>query len=322
MTIVDRAPAADLTVPTPLPDRIQQLTMDWLLSFSSPATRRAYRVHLAQWLAFAAGADINPLTASRGEGNLWARWLEVPPRSCKPATVAAKLAAVSSWYGFLVEEDAIDPPRFTAAARPKLDRMHSETVGLTEEEARALIAAADADRAPAALRTAAVIRLMVAIGPRVAEVCALQMSSLGFERGHRTVRIVGKGKKVRVRNLPPAPAAALDAYLEARARAEGVAVADLDGSLFVTASGQPLASRYLFALVQRIARDAGLEHPERVTPHTLRHTFATVADEYKAPLSHLQDALGHASPETTRRYIHARNRLEQDPSQIVAAVLG
>lgn len=322
MTIVDQAPVAELAVPSPLPDRIQRLTMDWLLSFASPATRRAYRVHLAQWLAFAADAGIDPLAATRGDGNLFARWLELPPRNSKPATVAAKLAAASSWYTYLFDEDAIPAPRFKAAARPRLDRMHSETVGLTEAEARALIAAADADLAPAALRTAAVIRLMLAIGPRVAEVCALEVASLGFERGHRTVRIVGKGKKVRVRNMPPAPAAAVDRYLEARARAEGVAVADLAGPLFVTATGRPLASRYLFDLVQRIARDAGLEQPERVTPHALRHTFATVADERGAPMSHLQDALGHSSPETTRRYIHARNRLEQDPSQIVAAVLG
>lgn len=303
MTILEHAPAAELAAPSPLPDRIQRLTMDWLLSFASAATRRAYRTHLGQWLAFAGDAGIDPLTATRGDGHLWARWLEVPPRNSKPATVAAKMAAVSSWYTYLLEEDAIAAARFTAASRPKLDRMHSETVGLTEAEARALIAAADADRAQAALRTAAVIRLMLAIGPRVAEVCALEVASLGYERGHRTVRIVGKGQKVRLRNLPPAPAAAVDRYLEARARAEGVAVAELNGPLFVTSTGRSVGSRYLFDLVQRIARDAGLEQPERVTPHALRHTFATVADERGAPMSHLQDALGHSSPETTRRYI-------------------
>ncbi|MCT9932464.1 tyrosine-type recombinase/integrase [Planotetraspora sp. A-T 1434] len=319
---LERAAAGDLELPSPLPDEIQRLTMQWLLSFRSPATRRAYRVHLAQWLAFAADAGIDPLTASRGDGNLWARWLEVPPRNSKPATVAAKLAAVSSWYTYLFEEDAIPSPRFTAAARPRLDRTHSETRGLLEDEARAMVSAAAADRSPEAVRTEAVIRLMLSIGPRVSEVCALEVSSLGYERGFRTVRIVGKGQKVRVRNLPPAPAAAVDRYLSRRAAAAGVAVGELTGPLFATASGRPLSRRYLFDLVQRIAREAGLEQPERVTPHSLRHTFATIANARGAQTSRLKDALGHASEGTTAVYIHAANQLEHDPSQLVAAVLG
>jgi integrase/recombinase XerD len=319
---LERAPAGDLELPSPLPDQIQRLTMDWLLSFRSPATRRAYRVHLAQWLAFAADAGVSPLAATRGDGNLFARWLEVPPRNSKPATVATKLAAVSSWYTYLFDEGAIPQSRFTATDRPRLDRSHSETVGLTEAEARAMVAAADADHGRQALRTSALIRVMLSIGPRVSEVSELEVSSLGFERGFRTVRIVGKGRKVRVRNMPPATAAAVDCYLEHRAQAEGIATAELEGPLFVTSTGRAVSRRYLFDLVQRIAKDAGLERPERVTPHSLRHTFATLADERGAPIAHLQDALGHASSATTAIYIHARNRLEQDPSQLVAAVLG
>lgn len=320
--MLERAPAADLALPEPLPDGIQRLTMEWLLSFSSKATRSAYRVHLSQWLAFCSRAGIDPLTARRGDGSLWARWLELPPRRSKPATVAAKLAAVSSWYTYLVEEEALEVARFTAVDRPRIDRSHSETRSLTEAEARGLVAAADADRAPCALRTAAVIRLMLALGPRAAEVSALELKDMGTEHGFRTVRIAGKGGKVRLRNLPPSAAAAVDRFLAARAALEQVAVEELEGPLFATSGGRPLGRRYVFDLVQRIARDAGLDDPQSVTPHSLRHTFATVADERGAPISHLQDALGHASAETTRRYIHARNRLEQDPSQIVAAAIG
>lgn len=322
MSTLERIPAGDLALPSPLPDEIQRLTMEWLISFRSPATRRAYRVHLSQWLAFAASVGIDPLSASRGDGSLWARWLEMPPRSSKPATVAVKLAAVSSWYTYLSDEDALPLSRFTATARPRLDRSHSETRGLTEAEARAMVATGDADRSPCALRTSAMIRVMLALGPRVAEVSDLEVASLGFERGHRTLRIVGKGRKARLRNLPPATAVAVDRYLVARARAAGATVAELEGPLFVTSSGRPVSRRYLFDLVRRIAKDAGLEQPESVTPHSLRHTFATLADERGAPISHLQDALGHASSATTAVYIHARNRLEQDPSQLVAAALG
>jgi len=78
----------------------------------------------------------------------------------------------------------------------------------------------------------------------------------------------------------------------------------------------------LFRLVRRLAQRAGLPQPDAVTPHALRHTFATIATERGADLDDLQDAMGHADPRTTRRYQRAARRLERDPAHLVAAALG
>lgn len=139
------------------------------------------------------------------------------------------------------------------------------------------------------------------------------MSSLGYERGMRTVRIVGKGEKIRTRQLPPEAGAAIDAYLAVRG--------STPGPLFVTASGKAMHTRDIAHLVKRVARQAGLFMPERVTPHTLRHTFATLAEERGSSVRQIQDALGHASADTTEIYLHAPKRLENDPSVQVAKVL-
>jgi integrase/recombinase XerD len=298
VTILEHRAAGELALPQPLPDQIQRLTMEWLLSFRSAATRRAYRVHLSQWLAFAAGVGIDPLVASRGDGNLWARWLEAPPQNNKPATIAAKLAAATSWYTYLSNENAVPRSRFTSTDRPKLNRSHSEAVGLTQSEARMMVTAADADYGRGALRTSALIRLMLSIELRVSEIPELQVSSLGFRDGLRTLRIGD-----RVHSLPSATSTAMDRYLESRAQPAGITAPELEGFLFTTATGQPVGRRYLFDLVQRIAREAGLEQPERVTPNSLRHTLAALADEVSAPMTHLRDALGHGTPAASGLYL-------------------
>ncbi|MFI6883337.1 tyrosine-type recombinase/integrase [Streptosporangium canum] len=311
-----------LEMPAPDLDLISRLTVGWLWSFSSPHTRRAYERALKEWLDFCDARGQDPLTVTRGHGNVYARWLEQRDPRPSPKTVSQKLAAVSSWYSYLVLEDAIPANKFGGASRPKVDRAHTETTGLEKSEALAMVARADTGSGRARLRTAAVIRFMLSMGPRVAEVSTLTVGALGFERGFRTARIVGKGQKVRVRSMTVATVLALDAYLEDRLERSGADLLEPSSPLFATSSGRAVSTRYIFDLVRRIAREAGLEYPDRVTPHVLRHTFATLGVEEGASLDELQEALGHASPETTKIYIHARNRLERDPSQRVGLILG
>ncbi|NJP24479.1 tyrosine-type recombinase/integrase [Microbispora sp. SCL1-1] len=312
---LERATAGDLELPSPLPDEIQRLTLEWVWSFGSPATRRAYRVHLAQWLDFAAGAGIDPLTATRGDGNLWARRLEMPPRNSKPATVAAKLAAVSNWYAYLASKGAIPTSSFAATDRPRRGGTYLETACLNADEARAMVAWADADYGRAALRTSAVIRLALTVGPRVSDVPDLDVSSLETERGFRVVRLTAQNRRGRARRLPAATAAAVDRYLEDRARDAGVPVAELEGPLFATATGRRVDRRYLFGLVQRIAREAGLEQPERVTPQSLRQTTAALAEENVAPIAQLRDAIGSGTPATSDRYMRRTETIESETAQ-------
>ncbi|HEX8627110.1 MAG TPA: tyrosine-type recombinase/integrase, partial [Catenuloplanes sp.] len=212
---------------------------------------------------------------------------------------------------------AVNP--VVGADRPPVSRDHSATVGLTPEEVDALLSAARADRSPTAVRNRAVLALLADLGLRVGELVSLDVADVGYERGHRAVRFVGKGGRPRRRALTPAAAAALDAYLAQRAAAAGVPPQRLDGALLVTAGGGRLDRHAVFRLVRRLARDAGIPAAPRLSPHSLRHAFATTARAEGVPLEDVQDAMGHADPRTTRRYDRDRHNLDRDPAYTIAA---
>jgi integrase/recombinase XerD len=286
----------------------EQVTEAWLANRRlSEHTRAAYRRDVASWLAWCSARDLEPLTASFLDVNAYARGLEARPLS--PATVARMLSGLSSWYDFLVKLRAVDGNPVGGADRPAVARDHSATVGLTPQEVDALLAAADADPGPAALRHRAVLALLADLGLRVGEVVGLDVTDLGWERGHRSLRFVGKGGKPRRRALTPAAAAALDRYLAGRT----------DGPLFITSAGARLDRHAVFRLVRRLARQAGIASWDRLSPHSLRHAFATAARAEGVPLEDVQDAMGHADPRTTRRYDRDRHNLDRDPAYTLAA---
>ena len=163
------------------------------------------------------------------------------------------------------------------------------------------------------------LTLLADLGLRVGELVGLDVADLGLERGHRSVRFIGKGGRPRRRALTPAPAAALDAYLAERAAAEGTTADRLDGPLLVTATGARIDRHAVFRLVRRLAREAGIAGWARLSPHSLRHAFATTARAEGVPLEDVQDAMGHADPRTTRRYDRDRHNLDRDPAYTIAA---
>jgi site-specific recombinase XerD len=328
---------AAYAVPAPRPqaadgDPLAEATAAWLAA-KKPTTRDAYRRDLKSWAQFCDQRGQHPLLARKPDADLFGAWLQDPAGPGLTATSAARrMAAVSSWYRYLVACDLHERNPFGAAERPRVDRDYTATAFLDEPSARRLILAAEAHRGVTGLRDAAMVRLMLQLGVRVTEVCALTADSLGTAGGQRTVTIHGKGGKRVVRALPPAAAAALDRYLAARDATAGV-VEPAEGSaasaagqsarpLFTTDTGRPVDRTHLFKLVRRLAREADLPHPDAITPHSLRHTFATLATERGADLDDLQDAMGHADPRTTRRYQRSARRLERDPAHLVAAALG
>ena len=285
----------------------EQVTEAWLANRRlSEHTRAAYRRDVAAWLAWCAAREVDALRASFLDVNAYARGLEA---SLAPASVARKLSGLSSWYDFLVKLRAVEVNPVAGADRPYVSRDHSATVGLTPEEVDALLAAAAAESGPAAVRHRAVLALLADLGLRVGEVVGLDVADVGWERGHRSVRFVGKGGRPRRRVLTPAAAAAVDAYLDGRT----------EGPLFVTATGARIDRHAVFRLVRRLAREAGIASWERLSPHSLRHAFATAARGEGVPLEDVQDAMGHADPRTTRRYDRDRHNLDRDPAYTIAA---
>jgi integrase/recombinase XerD len=304
----DLAPADDLV----------GFTDAWLRNRRLSAhTRAAYQRDVAVWLRWCSRRAIDPLAASFLHVNEYARELEstVDDRSGRPltpATVARRMSGLSSWYDFLVRLQAVGSNPVAGADRPRVDRDHSATVGLTATEVDALLAAADADNGPQAARHRAMLTLLADLGLRVGELVALDVADLGVERGHRTVRFVGKGGKPRRRALAPGTAAALDAYLAVRPGPSA-------GPLFVTAGGGRVDRHAVFRVVRRLARTAGIPAWARLSPHSLRHAFATTARDEGVPLEDVQDAMGHADPRTTRRYDRDRHNLDRDPAYAIWA---
>ncbi|MGW1452898.1 tyrosine-type recombinase/integrase [Micromonospora sp. NPDC002411] len=308
-----------------LPSGPVEVTEAWLRNRRlSEHTRDAYRRDVTSWLTWCAGRDLDPLRATFLHVNEYARALEATigarsGRPLTPATVARRLSALSSWYDFLVKLGAVPANPVSGADRPRVDRDHSATLGLTPEEVDALLAAADADTGATAARNRAAIALLADLGLRVGELISLDLTDLGTERGHRSVRFVGKGGKQRRRALTPSSGYAVDAYLAERAAAAGVPVTQLTGPLLVTATGGRLDRHSVFRLVRRLARAAGIPAWAKLSPHSLRHAFATTARSEGVPLEDVQDAMGHADPRTTRRYDRDRHNLDRDPAYAVWA---
>ncbi|MBU2665552.1 tyrosine-type recombinase/integrase [Actinoplanes bogorensis] len=284
----------------------EQVTEVWLANRRlSEHTRAAYRRDVHAWLAWCASVEREPLRASFLDVNAYARNLE--SQQLAAATVARKLSGLSSWYDFLVKIRAVDANPVSGADRPFVSRDHSATVGLTPEEVDALLGAA----AGKGERTCAMMTVLADLGLRVSELVGLDLEDVGWERGHRTVRFVGKGSKQRRRALTPAAAQALDTYLAVRG--------DREGPLFMTSTGGRVDRHAIFRLIRRLASEAGIAAAEQLSPHSLRHAFATAARAEGVPLEDVQDAMGHADPRTTRRYDRDRHNLDRDPAYTLAA---
>ncbi|MDI1463695.1 tyrosine-type recombinase/integrase [Catellatospora sp. KI3] len=286
----------------------------------SDNTREAYRRDVAAYLGWCGEQGVEPLRAMFTHVNDYARALEgtVDPRSGRtlaPTTVARKMSGLSSWYDFLVKLGVVPANPVHGADRPQVSRDHSATIGMSPAEVDALLRAAEADSA----RSFALITLLADLGLRVGEAVRLDLSDLGHERGHRTVRFSGKGGKPRRRALAPGTSAALDGYVRQRADAAGVTPEELSGPVFVTRHGRPLDRHAVFLLVRRLAEQAGIPSAAQLSPHSLRHAFATTARSEGVPLEDVQDAMGHADPRTTRRYDRDRHNLDRDPSYAIWA---
>jgi integrase/recombinase XerD len=241
---------AELPMIGGLGEREQVLVAAWLTGLRSARTRRAYAGDAMAWLGWLAERDTDVLAAGRVHVALWAAtWLDA---GAAASSVRRRLSALSSFYRYCAAHDLTGRVPTQGVARPVVDPDFTATVGLDRDQARALVAAADADTGPQALRTAAVIRLLLHNALRVDEACAAGIADLGEDSGHRVLRVVRKGARKAKIPLTPATMAALEAYLADRAQQAGVASwRQLDGPLLATATGGRLRQGHLRELVRR-----------------------------------------------------------------------
>uniref|UniRef100_UPI0028BF1207 tyrosine-type recombinase/integrase n=1 Tax=Citricoccus sp. TaxID=1978372 RepID=UPI0028BF1207 len=198
--------------------------------------------------------------------------------------------------------------------RPKVDADASTTQGLNKDQARALMTAAREDGP----RPAALVALLLTSGVRIGEALGATTADLGHDTGHRVLTVTRKGGKRAKVALAPAAVEALETYTGSTGT--DVEKCNRPGvPIFTTATGKRWAPSEAFRTVQRLARIAGIDG--KISPHSMRHTFATLHLEAGGTLHDLQDSMGHADPRTTRRYDRARNTLSRSASYTVAGVL-
>ncbi len=222
-------------------------------------------------------------------------------------SVARHLSTLRGLYAFLVREGRVasDPTEHLGA--PK----HWQTIPkfLNLEEIERISQAPDATR-PAGLRDHAMIELLYACGLRVSELCGLAIADLNLDLG--VLRATGKGRKQRMIPVGKAALAAVRAYLsEAR---PAILKGRPSRHLFVTSRGGPMTRQAFWKLLRAHGRKAGVFH--HLTPHVVRHTFATHLLEGGADLRSVQTMLGHADISTTQIYTHVlRSRLRKTVDQ-------
>jgi integrase/recombinase XerD len=261
-------------------------------------TLEAYRCDLLQYGTFLQRGGLDALTVAHKElaaflAELAAGDEQRPPVA--PATLQRKAACLRSFYRHLRREGIIehDP---TAELRGPRKSQRLPQVLTRDQVARLLSTPRGSD--PAALRDRALLELMYACGLRVSEVAGLELSDVDLELGVLTAR--GKGSKERLVPIGREAIAALRVYLE-RGRPRLVGLLP-DTRVFVNQRGKGMTRQGLYKIIQGHARAAGLDG--KMSPHTLRHTFATHLLAGGCDLRSLQEMLGHADIATTQIYTH------------------
>jgi integrase/recombinase XerD len=281
---------------------------------SSPTHPRAYFAPFQQYLAAECGMSENTIAAYRNDLGQFLSWLELAKvislqqvdlqllsgyllhlheQGLAATSVARKLVSLKMFFRYLVLEQAVTESTIDLLTSPKLWQ-YLPTVLSPEMVEKLLAAPSREDRYP--LRDRALLTVMYATGCRASEVANLKLSDIRL--GERYCRCLGKGNKERIVSLNPVAVLALETYLK-HERPKMARTADQE-ALFLTRSGKSLTRINVWYAVKRYAGRIGCR--QKISPHTLRHSFATHMLAGGAEIRALQEMLGHASIRTTQIY--------------------
>jgi integrase/recombinase XerD len=286
---------------------------------TSPHTQRSYAATLTAYLGWLAERGVDWRTPTRGDLRTY---LAVLGMGRARASTAQRLAAIRSFHRFAAREELAPGDPWGAIATPRLPRRLPRVLEVDEVE-RLLAAVDDAITGDGvvgplavaiALRDRAIVETAYAAGLRISELAAAQLSAVDLRRGE--IRVLGKGRKERIGLLGRPAREALIGYLEDGRPVLAARAADKPEpiEMFLNHRGGALGVRGLRYRLELLRRRAGL--PLGVSPHTLRHSFATHLLEGGADLRVVQELLGHESLATTQIYTHV------SPARLRAAYRG
>jgi len=258
-------------------------------------TRAAYRRDLNKFNAFLLKNSLPTQPDEISKQQIMAFLSTQMDAGAANSTVARSLSTIKTFYKFMVLENLVQNNPTSDLETPKIKRklpdiLTIEEVDLLMEQPRVLL--------PLGLRDRAMLELMYGTGVRVSELLALQIEDINSTAGF--LRCLGKGRKERI---IPVNQTSIDWIQRYLARARNLLVKNhLERTLFVNANGRPMSRQGFYKILAAYAKKAELG--KEVTPHTLRHSFATHLLENGADLRAVQEMLGHADISTTQIYTH------------------
>lgn len=282
---------------------LRMLVFAWLASYKSASTRSVYLISVEQWLAWCASVGVDPLHVIRAHVELWQRTLEDAGK--KPRTVASRVGAVACWYRYLLDEGVITADPTARVKRPRIER-RSPTAWLTRPQLADLIAAStELGGSPHAL-----ISLLAFNGLRIAEACSLNIASLTWEGTYPVIWFTRKGGKDGRAVLSRPTEAAVVAAIGDRA----------SGPLLLTSAGTRMNQKAAQRIIDRCLIDVHGTHG-RITPHALRHSWATAALGARVPPDQIQHDGGWADSRMVSYYAHGQDVPDRATTHAVTAFI-
>lgn len=218
----------------------------------------------------------------------------------RDTTSARKVAAIKSFFSFLLLNGEIAEDPTESLGSPRVGRTLPKC--LAEEEVARLLEQAAQAGTPESCRDATILELLYATGLRVSELVSLNVPDIDFQESY--LRCWGKGSKERIAYLYPKAVTELQSYIET-ARVTLLGSRKNETALFVNHRGERLTRQWVWNILKTCSKKAGID--QDITPHTLRHSFATHLLQNGASLRHVQELLGHSSISTTQVYTHLTN---------------
>ncbi len=268
----------------------------------SPNTVEAYLHDVNLLVNYLAESDYGNIAPEKLELNHlqeFLRWLG--EAGTLPATQSRVISGIRAFYKYLLMEDIINSDPTELIETPKLARYLPDT--LSQDEVLKMIEAIDLSR-PAGTRNLAIIETLYGCGLRVSELTSLKISDLYFDLGF--VRVLGKGSKQRWVPIGNQAMKQITLYLQTDRKQVFIKKGNED-IVFLSNRGAKLSRVMVFYVIKSLAISAGIQ--KSISPHTLRHSFATHLVENGANLRAVQDMLGHASITTTEIYTHLDSRI-------------
>jgi len=258
---------------------------------ASPHTCRNYSRDLDEFENFLEGAKVGDGEIAKVDRMTIRMYLSFLHRKNKKSSIARKLSTLRSFFKYLVKEQIVTLNPAKSVATPKVEK--PLPAALTVDETFRLMGSTDGTKKHG-LRDHAILELLYSSGLRVGELVGLNSSHLDLDLG--IVRVMGKGRKERIVPVGSKAVEALRTYLGDRGSF------DREEPLFLNARGGRLTARSVGRLMKLYTRHSGIFR--KVSPHSLRHSFATHLLDAGADIREIQEMLGHVSLSTTQRYTH------------------